>query len=351
MVVSTHLDEAPWLDFSAQLDSDEILPAEVRALFTSDEQAAVPAIAKQPLLMHRLECIAGEQTSRHSLLRGDARHLESVPNASVHLVVTSPPYWNLKQYEGSEGQLGDVEEYDEFLSQLDQVWREVHRVLVPGGRLIVVVGDVCVPRRKFGRHMVFPLHASIQEHCRVIGLDNLAPIIWHKISNASLEAKGNGASFLGKPYEPGGVIKNDIEFILMQRKGGGYRQPSIVMRALSILSEPNHRRWFQQIWDIKGASTRHHPAPFPLELAERLVRMFSFVGDTILDPFAGTGTTNVAAAMWGRHSIGVEIEPLYHAMALKRLRQLQEQKRTRQGTLIEPPLTGLAVGVDAPSYD
>lgn len=203
--------------------------------------------------------------------------------------------------------------------------------------MIVVVGDVCVPRRRLGRHVVFPLHASIQERCRGIGFDNLSPIIWHKISNAAMEATGNGASFLGKPYEPGGVIKNDIEFILMQRKGGGYRQPTLAMRALSILSEPNHRRWFQQIWDIKGASTRHHPAPFPLELAERLVRMFSFVGDTVLDPFAGTGTTGAACAGWGRNSIGVEIEPLYHAMAFKRLRQLQEERRTTQGTLLLEP--------------
>ena len=140
------------------------------------------------------------------------------------------------------------------------------RVLVPGGRLIIVVGDVCLSRRRFGRHIVFPLHASIQEHCRNLSFDNLAPIIWYKIANASLEAKGNGTSFLGKPYEPGGVIKNDIEFILMQRKPGGYRSPALNARLLSVIPQALHKQCFQQIWqDVKGASTRQHPAPFPLE--------------------------------------------------------------------------------------
>jgi DNA modification methylase len=183
-----------------------------------------------------------------------------------------------------------------------------------------VVGDVCLSRRKnAGRHTVVPLHSSIQEHCRRIGFDNLAPIIWHKISNAVYEVE-NGSSFLGKPYEPNSVIKNDIEFILMERKPGGYRTPDTMTRVLSVISEENHRKWFQQIWTgLTGASTRHHPAPYPLELAERLVRMFSFVGDTVLDPFLGTGTTTVAAAKSGRHSIGFEIDEHYFDLAHKRI--------------------------------
>ena len=132
----------------------------------------------------------------------------------------------------------------------------------------------------------------------------------------------NGSTFLGKPYEPNAVIKNDIEFILMERKPGGYRKPSVATRVLSIISEENHRKWFQQIWTgLTGASTRYHPAPYPVKLAERLIRMFSFVGDTILDPFAGTGTTNLAAANWGRNSIGFEVDPHYFAMAKNRIMQ------------------------------
>jgi DNA modification methylase len=184
------------------------------------------------------------------------------------------------------------------------------------------VGDVCLSRRKNnGRHTVVPLHASIQESCRKIGYDNVAPIIWHKISNAVYEASGN-STFLGKPYEPNAVIKNDIEFILMEKKPGGYRTPTWSERVLSVISSENHSKWFQQIWTgLTGASTRNHPAPYPLELAERLVRMFSFVGDTVLDPFLGTGTTSLAAARWGRNSVGSEIDIGFHRMAVRRLEE------------------------------
>jgi DNA modification methylase len=187
--------------------------------------------------------------------------------------------------------------------------------------LICVVGDVCLSRRKNrGIHTVIPLHASIQEHCRKIGFNNLAPIIWHKIANANYEV-ARGSTFLGKPYEPNAVIKHDIEYILMERRVGGYRKPSLPSRVLSIISYENHKKWFQQIWTgISGASTKLHPAPFPLEIAERLIRMFSFAGDTVLDPFMGTGTTNAAAAKWGRNSIGIEVDPHYFDLAHTRLR-------------------------------
>jgi len=244
---------------------------------------------------------------------------------SIHLVVTSPPYWTLKEYRITEGQIGHIADYETFLAELDKVWEHCFTALVPGGRLICVVGDVCLARRKNnGRHTVIPLHASIQEHCRQIGFDNLTPIIWHKISNAAYEVE-NGSSFLGKPYEPNAVIKNDVEFILMERKPGGYRQPSLATRILSLISEENHKTWFQQIWTgLTGASTKNHPAPFPLELAERLIRMFSFVGDTVLDPFLGTGTTTSAAMRNGRNSIGFEIDEKYLAYAKKRIRELSD---------------------------
>ena len=189
------------------------------------------------------------------------------------------------------------------------------KALVPGGRLIIVVGDVCRSRRKFGRHMVVPLHASIQERCRRLGYDNLAPIIWHKIGNAQLEAP-NGSRFLGKPYEPNAVVKNDIEYILFQRKPGGYRRPSLATRVMSVIPVEMHHRCFQQIWTLSGASTRTHPAPFPPKLAERLIRMFSFVGDTVVDPFMGIGTSNAVAAKLGRNSVGIEVVPSYFDAAV-----------------------------------
>jgi len=281
-----------------------------------EPKRAVPAIAKEPESCAAITRAVQSLPSAHLVYRGDSRRLELAPE-SVELVVTSPPYWTLKKYNDQPGQLGQVEDYEEFLGELEEVWRRVHRALVPGGRMVVVVGDVNVSRKAFGRHLVFPLHASIQERCRLIGFDNLAPIIWHKISNARYEMGAGG--FYGKPYEPNGVIKNDIEYILLQRKPGGYRKPDLAARLLSILPAEDHAEWFQQIWRITGASTRDHPAPFPLSLAERLVRMFSFVGDTVYDPFLGTGTTAVAAAAWGRNSVGCEIDPVYFDNSVKRV--------------------------------
>lgn len=258
------------------------------------------------------------ESTQHRLIQGDARDLSFVEDESVHLIVTSPPYWVLKTYRDNPAQLGHVKDYDRFIEELAKVWRHCHRVLVPGGRLVCVVGDVCLSRRQYGRHIVVPLHADIAVTCRRIGFDNLNPIIWHKIANARYEVD-NGTKFLGKPYEPNAIIKNDIEFILMQRKAGGYRRPTEKQRALSKLSKGEYEKWFQQFWRISGASTRHHPAPFPLELANRLVRMFSFVGDTVLDPFVGTGTTCLAAMRCERNSIGVEIDEHYLAHARRRL--------------------------------
>ena len=295
------------------------IPSEIGPI--TDHQTDLPRIARDPRLTSRIDAALRGIPTVHNLYRADARHLDFLEPASVHLVVTSPPYWTLKQYNDTEGQLGHVEAYDEFLTELDKVWQHCFRALVPGGRLIVVVGDVCLSRRKNGgRHMVVPLHASIQEHCRAIGFDNLAPIIWHKIANAVYEVENGAGGFLGKPYEPNAVIKNDIEFILMQRKPGGYRSPSVATRVLSVISAQNHREWFQQIWSgLTGASTKQHPAPYPLELAERLVRMFSFVGDTVLDPFGGTGTTTLAASRVGRNSISVEIDEKYFKLLTDRL--------------------------------
>jgi DNA modification methylase len=300
------------------LNAAEHVPKEILPL--ANPQTDIPRIAKDKRLVRLIEEAVHRIPTSHSLLLGDARRMETLKPESIHLVLTSPPYWTLKEYRASHDQMGHIADYEQFLAELDKVWTHCHRALVPGGRLVCVVGDVCLSRRKnAGRHTVVPLHASIQEHCRRIGFDNLAPIIWHKISNAVYEVE-NGSGFLGKPYEPNSVIKNDIEFILMERKPGGYRTPDTMTRVLSLISEENHGKWFQQIWTgLTGASTRHHPAPFPLELAERLVRMFSFVGDTVLDPFLGTGTTSVAAAKTGRHSIGIEVDEHYFDLAHKRI--------------------------------
>jgi site-specific DNA-methyltransferase (adenine-specific) len=225
--------------------------------------------------------------------------------------------------------MGDIEDYEAFLEELDKVWRECARVLVGGGRICCVVGDVCVPRKKGGRHYVMPLHSDIQVRARKVGLDCLTPIIWHKIANGVTEAAGNGAGFYGKPYQPGAVIKNDVEYILFLRKGGRYRSVSPLQKALSMLSKEEMQSWLRSVWtDIRGTSTRNgHPAPYPVELAERLIRMFSFAGDTVLDPFVGTGSTSIAALLSGRSSIGCDIEPTYLEAAYEKLATVSNKPR------------------------
>lgn len=257
--------------------------------------------------------------TEHTLYHADARNLSFVPDQSVHLILTSPPYFNLKEYRRGRNQLGIINDYQQFIDELEKVWQECYRVLVPGGRIVCVVGDVCLSRREYGRHAVMPLHSDIAVSCRKIGFDNLNPILWHKISNASYEANIN-SSILGKPYEPNAIIKNDMEYILMERKPGGYRKPSEKQREESRIDKEDFQKWFSQIWEMPGASTRNgHPAPFPLELATRLVKMFSFVGDTVLDPFSGSGTTMLAAMNTNRNSIGIETEEYYCRATIERL--------------------------------
>ncbi len=299
-------------------DDEETILKEIASRGNLD--IIIPELARDRQAIQRIESVVRRIRTAHELILGDARAASNLPDDSIHLVVTSPPYWTLKRYNENAAQLGHVAEYEDFIDALDQVWKNCYRALVPGGRLIINVGDVCLSRRQNnGRHTVVPLHASLQEHCKTIGFDNLATIIWHKIANAKYEVAGGGG-FLGKPYEPNAVIKNDIEFVLMQRKPGGYRSPSKRERLLSVISQENYQQWFRQIWsDLRGTSNPKHPAPFPLEFAERLIRMFSFVGDTVLDPFMGTGTTNLACAQWGRNSIGIELDANYFDLAIKRV--------------------------------
>jgi modification methylase len=267
----------------------------------------------------RIKEVFKEASTTHKLIQGDARSMPFLADESIHLVVTSPPYWNLKRYNENAAQLGHIADYEAFLGELGKVWKEVYRLLVPGGRLVCVVGDVCLSRRQHGRHVVMPLHSDICVICRRLGFDNLNPIIWHKIANANYEVN-NGTKFLGKPYEPNAIIKNDIEFILMQRKPGGYRKPTEEQRHQSKIAKKDYDAWFQQFWNITGASTKEHPAPFPLELALRLVKMFSFTEDTVLDPFCGAGTTMLAALKSGRNSIGIEIDAAYCRLTASRLK-------------------------------
>ena len=212
----------------------------------------------------------------------------------MHLVVTSPPYWNLKRYEEADtvGGWSHVSDREEFLAELGKVWKRSFDLLVPA--VACVLWSAMSADRAAADCRASSRVPQVQ--CQELGFDPLASIFWHKIANATTEVGGAGA-FLGKPYEPNAVIKNDVEFILMFRKPGGYRKPTSLQRKLSLIDKDDYQRWFRQIWhDVRGESLRDHPAPFPVEIAKRLISMFSFVGDTVLDPFGGLGTTALAAA-------------------------------------------------------
>jgi DNA modification methylase len=245
------------------------------------------------------------------------------------LVCTSPPNGSLKEYPDHPAQLGNLPVYDEFLDELDKVWRECLRILVPGGRVACVVGDVCISRRRGGRHHVLPLSADIQVRARGLGFDNLTPIRWLKVANIATEAS-RSSRFLGKPNLPNGIVKNDLEHILFLRKPGGYRKPTSDQEARSRIVTDDYVRFFSPIWkDVPGQQRTGHPAPFPVEIPRRLIRMFSFVDDTVVDPFSGTCSTALAAMELGRHSYSVEVDPEYVKTAEKRLRDSKVSGRIR----------------------
>ena len=265
--------------------------------------------------------------TEHAIYLADARKMKDYMGnrKDIALCLTSPPYWTLKRYgEDADGQLGRIASYLAFHRELNMVWQACFDMLLPGGRMCVVVGDVLHSRRKDKkrRHRVTPLHADIAQNCIEIGFDYLSPIIWYKIGNVTTEVSGNGASFLGKPYEPNAIIKNDIEYILLLRKPGRYRKPTPEQRVLSVIEREDFQLWFRQVWDdVPGANSSGHPATFPETLASRLIQMFSFVGDTVVDPFLGSGTTTIAAMRARRSSIGFEVERVYFDMAKRRLEQ------------------------------
>ena len=264
----------------------------------------------------------------HDLWCADARALPFIETNSVHLVCTSPPYANLIQYAEQAGQLGNMASYEAFLVELDKVWAECLRILQPGGRVACVVGDVCLSRRKAGRHHMLPLSSDIMVRARKLGFDVLNPIRWLKVANIRLEAS-KSARYLGKPNLPNGVVKNDIETIVFLRKPGGYRKPSSFQERASFIPTEEYMKMFSSVWtDIRGQLRSSHPAPFPLDMPRRLIRMFSFVGDTVVDPFCGTGTTSIAAMELGRNSISVEVVPEYAKDAVERLRNYSESLHT-----------------------
>jgi modification methylase len=238
--------------------------------------------------------------------------MPELADGSVDLVVTSPPYWQIKDY-GVTGQVGAGESLHAYLRSLAMVWEECLRVLAPGGRLCVNIGDQFARASLYGRYRVIPLHAEVICGACAIGFDFLGSIIWQK--KTTLNTSG-GAVVMGSfPYPPNGIVELDYEHIHVLRRQGASRKPQPAARAESALTKEEWKTFFSGHWNIGGARKRGHEAPFPEEVPRRLIRMFSFVGDTVLDPFMGTGTTARAALALGRNCVGYEINPAYVAGA------------------------------------
>lgn len=259
-----------------------------------------------------------------TLYHGDVGELlqdEVLPD--VHLTVTSPPYADLLSYGGGAsvvGQIGDLT-FQDWSDAMREILGHLHDLTIEGGRAAINVGDVCIARRKAGRHYVLPLAAALTMSAYDRAWDVLTPIRWEKVGNIKMEAS-TSSGVLGKPNQPGGVIKNDTESILLLRKPGAYRKPTPEQVAGAHIPSDDYRRMFRGVWrDVPGMSSPLHPAPYPMQIPARLIRMFSFPGDIILDPFAGSGTTLMAAALLNRKAVGVEIEERYCEVTAERLAQ------------------------------
>jgi len=231
---------------------------------------------------------------------GDSRSMIEVQDDSIGLVVTSPPYWNIKDY-GLNGQIGYGQTLHEYLKDLYRVWKECFRALLPGRRLCVNIGDQFARSIIYGRYKVIPLHAEIISQCEDIGFDYMGSIIWQK--KTTMNTTG-GATVMGSyPYPPNGLIEIDYEFILIFKKPGNANNVAKEIKAESILSKEEWKKYFTGHWNFGGAKQIEHEAMFPDELPFRLIKMFTFVGDTVLDPFLGSGTTIKVASQLKRNSV------------------------------------------------
>ncbi len=242
--------------------------------------------------------------THHKIILGDSRKMSELPDDSVQLVITSPPYWQLKDY-GDKNQIGFHDTYESYINNLNLVWKECFRVLQNGCRLCINIGDQFARSVYYGRYKVIPIRTEITKFCEIIGMDYMGAIIWQKVTTTNTTG---GASIMGSfPYPRNGILKIDYEFILIFKKLG---DPPIVDKGIKELSKLTTNEWntyFSGHWNFAGEKQDKHLAMFPEELPRRLIRMFSFVGDTVLDPFLGSGTTSLAAKNLTRNSVGYEI--------------------------------------------
>lgn len=261
----------------------------------------------------------------HKIIIGDARLMQEVPIQSVHLVITSPPYWQLKDY-GNGKQIGFNDTYEEYINNLNLVWNECRRVLYPGCRLCINIGDQFARAVYYGRYKVIPIRTEVIKFCETIGFDYMGAIIWQKVTTTNTTG---GASIMGSfPYPRNGILKIDYEFILIFKKHGHPPKTSRQIKEQSKLTNEEWNQYFTGHWNFPGEKQDKHLAMFPEELPKRLIKMFSFVDDTVLDPFLGSGTTSLAARNLNRNSIGYEINEEF-------LPIIEQKLNTKQQTLGE----------------
>lgn len=242
--------------------------------------------------------------TKHTLIFGDSRKMSLIPDESVQLIVTSPPYWQLKDY-GVVEQIGFNDSYEDYVNHLNLVWAECYRVLESGCRLCINIGDQFARAAYYGKYKVVPIHSEIIRFCEEVGFDYMGSIIWQKPT--SMHTSGGEKVMGSYPYPRGGILKIDFEYILLFKKKGKAKFVSKEKREMSKLTADEWNEYFASHWTFNGGRQDKHIAVFPEELPKRLIKMFSFVGDTVLDPFMGSGTTALAARNVGRNSVGYEI--------------------------------------------
>lgn len=242
--------------------------------------------------------------THHKIINGDSRQMTELPDNSVHLVITSPPYWQLKDY-GTDNQIGFHDSYENYINNLNLVWKECYRTLHNGCRLCVNIGDQFARAVYYGRYKVIPIREEIIKFCENIGFDYMGAIIWQKVTTSN--TTGGGVQMGSYPYPRNGILKLDYEFILVFKKLGDAPKPSKDQKELSKMTAEEWNTNFAGHWNFAGARQNGHIAMFPEELPRRLIKMFSFVDETVLDPFAGSGTTSLAAKNLDRNSVGFEI--------------------------------------------
>lgn len=242
----------------------------------------------------------------HKLIQGDSRNLSLIKDSSVHLIITSPPYWQLKDY-GNDGQIGFHDSYESYINNLNAVWTECYRVLHDGCRLCINIGDQFARSVYYGRYKVIPIRTEIIRFCEMLGMDYMGAVIWQK--QTTMNTTGGGAVMGSFPYPRNGILKIDYEFILIFKKQGKAPVPTVEQKKLSEMTKEEWNAYFASHWNFGGAKQDGHIAVFPEELPRRLIKMFSFAGETVFDPFMGSGTTALAARNLQRNSIGYEINP------------------------------------------